>query len=134
MSTAPSDLSMQFPPGPMVDGSGNLTPQWHRAMLLLWSRTGYALGVDSVWMQMEADTATLAAMAAQQVASSALIEARQALDMAKQVLLEAHSIRAQSLKALETSQDSTILSVTAGRNTQAAQNQDESMIFSIMNR
>ncbi|WP_155723634.1 hypothetical protein [Gluconobacter oxydans] len=98
----------------------------------LWERSGYAPGIDLSWIAQEADQAVIASAQAQCTANAALREAQDALDLAKQVLLDAQSIRSQALKALELAQDCVIISATARGNAQAAQSPDESMVLTIM--
>lgn len=129
--TGPLDLNVPFP-NQICNTDGTLTPLGRVFLRRLWERSGSAPGIDMSWIAQEADQAVLASAQAQVSADAALREALSALDLAKKALLDAHSIRAQALKALETAQDFAILAVTARGNAQAAQSPDESMIFSIM--
>lgn len=133
MSATPKVLNSPLPIQ-ICNQDGTLTPQGYAFLRRLWERTGYAPGTDSAWTAQGADIALLSAAQAQSMANAALTEAKAALELAAQVLLDAQSIRSQALKALETAQDSSILAATARGNAQAAQNQDESMTFAVMNR
>ena len=118
-------------PHQICNADGTLTPLGQAFLRRLWERTGSAPGTDTVWVEAEADMAMLSAAQAQSSAFAALREAQDTLSLAQQTLLQAQSIRAQALKALETAQDSAILSVTA-RPLRDGSHSDESMIFAIM--
>lgn len=131
MTSAPRDMNAPLPIS-LFNANGTLTAQGQAFLRRLWERTGYAPGVDSEWVQQEADIASSTASQALLMAQCALREAKESLDMARQILLQAISIRDQAIKALDNSQDSSIIAVTARGNGQAAQFLDESMIFTIM--
>lgn len=133
MSATPRDLNSPLPIQ-ICAPNGTLTPQGIAFLRRLWERTGYAPGTDAAWTAQEADIASLAAAMAQQTAANALRQAQEALSEIMALLIEIQVLRAQAIQALEMAQDSVILAATACGNAQAAQNQDESMIFSIMNR
>jgi len=118
-------------PQQICNADGTLTLQGQAFIRRLWERTGYAPGIDTTWIAQEADQAVIASAQAQSAANAALREAQNALDLAKQVLLDAQSIRAQALKALEMAQDFAILAVTA-RPTRDGSQSDESMVLTIM--
>lgn len=118
-------------PHQICNADGTLTALGQTFLRRLWERTGSAPGTDTAWIEAEADMATLSAAQAQSSAFAALREAQDALSLAQQTLLQAQSIRAQALKALEMAQDSAILSVTA-RPPRDGSHSDESMIFAIM--
>ncbi|MFT9381557.1 hypothetical protein [Gluconobacter sp. P5B12] len=107
MSTEPKDLNSPLPIQ-IYNQDGTLTAQGKAFLRRLWERTGYALGTDSAWTALEADIALLSAAQAQSVANAALAEAKSALELAQQVLLQATSIRTEAAKALEFSDDSAI--------------------------
>lgn len=133
MSAVPKELNSPLPIQ-ICNQDGTLTPQGYAFLRRLWERTGYAPGTDSAWTAQEADIASIGAAAAQQAAASAIRQAQEALSEIMMLLVEIQGLRQLAIKALETAQDSAILTVTARGNAQAAQNQDGSMIFSIMNR
>lgn len=114
--TGPLDLNVPLP-NQICNADGTLTPLGRVFLRRLWERSGYAPGIDMSWIAQEADQAVLASAQAQVSADVALREALSALDLAQKALLDAHSIRAQALKALEAAQDFAILFVTASRNT-----------------
>ncbi|GEM17978.1 hypothetical protein NBRC3293_2475 [Gluconobacter oxydans NBRC 3293] len=64
----------------------------------------------------------------------ALAKAQEALDAAHFTLLNAQACEARALKALESAQELATLVLTARSEAQAAQPQNESMTFSVMNR
>lgn len=151
--SGPTDLNSPLPAGKICNADGSPTAQFQAFMRRLWERTGYSPGNDASWTAAEADIASLVAQAssrkadrAQQAAeaaqglavlrteSVALTKAQEALDAAHFALLNAQACEARALKALESAQELATLVLTARSEAQAAQPQNESMTFSVMNR
>ncbi|MDE7540432.1 hypothetical protein [Gluconobacter sphaericus] len=151
--SGPTDLNSPLPAGKICNADGSPTVQFQAFIRRLWERTGYSPGNDSLWTAAEADIASLAVHAssikadnAQQAAeaaqsltvlrteSIALVKAQEALEAAYRVLLNAQAFEAKALKTLETAQKLAMLLSTASPEAQAAQSQNESMMFSVMNR
>ncbi|MBS1093835.1 hypothetical protein [Gluconobacter wancherniae] len=128
--TGPRDLNVPLP-HQICNLNGTLTALGQVFLRRLWERSGYAPGIDLSWIAQEADQAVIASAHAQSTANAALREAQDALDLAKQILMDAQSIRAQALKALELARDCAIIASTAQPTRDGSQS-DESMVFAIM--
>lgn len=151
--TGPRDLNSPLPAGKICNTDGTPTLQFQAFIRRMWERTGYSPGNDTTWIAAEADIASLStqvaiakadhaqraayeaqSLTALRCSQAVLAKAQEALDVATMALLQAQASETRALKALENAQEFATLFLTARSEAQAAQSQNESMTFTVMNR
>lgn len=153
----PQNLSSPLFSGRWCDENGNLTALAQACWRRIWERTGYATGTDTVWIETQSDAglflaalagstgsqafqsarealdeATILLLEAQAARATAVNELREAQQEARMALLEAQVIRAEARKALEEAQNAAILVATARMPARDGSRSDESMVREIM--